>query len=57
MTPTSVQFRSGPVKYETPLFKTSASIFLSARAEIAYENSVAEIRRSVLGFVALQIDQ
>ena len=55
-TPTSVQLRSGPVKYETPLFRTSASIFLSARAEIACENKVAEISRSVLGFVDLNVD-
>jgi len=37
------------------LFRTSASIFLSARAEIACENNVAEISRRVLGFVDLTL--
>lgn len=49
ITPTRVQFRSGPVKYETPLSKTSLSIWLADAALIACANSVAEIRRRSLG--------
>lgn len=53
MTPTRVQLSNGPVKYDTPLLKTSASVFLSTRAAMAWENSVADIDNNVFGFVDL----
>jgi hypothetical protein len=53
ITPTRVQFSKGPEKYETPLFRTSASIWRSAHAEMACENNVAQMRRSTLGRVEL----
>lgn len=53
MTPTRVQLSSGPVKYETPLFRVAMSVFRSAhKFEVMVTNEAANFSR-VFGFVAL----
>lgn len=51
--PPVVQFSRGPVKYETPLLKTSMSISPSRFLVIAREKRVADIRNRVFGRVDL----
>ena len=53
MTFTSVQFRRGPVKYETPFVSTSLSILWAAVIWIAFVIKGRAIRRRIRNFVDL----
>lgn len=53
MTPTSVQFKRGPRKYDTPLLSTSCAIILRSLRLIALKNRVPATFRSVFGLVDL----
>lgn len=53
MTPTSVQFNSGPEKYEMPFLNASLSSLRSLDIAMACASRVAAIRRRLRGLVDL----